>query len=253
MQRCNRRNCTAIEISKMSDWQSSYFLEDRGKPTTGINPRNASLNESLQTQYIDLDDNDDSMAAHTIRAITSCVGSICTPKQVLGLLRVLKAVTLSFLMLSIVANLMYILFVEVLSSDEVKAVAGGSRDTILRLYGLGLSILSVAVELDYTKVVKKFSGLKGFLPRAVLYYFISQITALHPLAFQNQSNMYSSSNNAYSDNNNGNDNGTDNENDENGAGVGYSSSQQFTSTTNVEDFSAPTSAIGFQRVTSMVL
>lgn len=228
----------------MSEWQTSYFLEDRNKP---INPRNASLNEALQTQYIDIDDNDDSMAAHAIRAITSCVGSICTPKQVLGLLRVLKAITLSFLMLSIVANLMYILFVEILSSDEVKAISGGSRDTILRIYGLGLSLLSVAIELDYTKVVRKFSGLKGFLPRAVLYFFISQITALHPLAFQSENN--NANNQAYN-NNNGNDDGAGNEN---GSDDAYASSQQYVSTTSVDTFSVPTSAIGFQRVTSMVL
>lgn len=233
----------------MSEWQTSYFLEDRSKP---INPRNASLNESLQTQYIDVDENDDSMAAHAIRAISSCVGSVCTPKQVLGLLRLLKAVTLSFLMLSIVANLMYILFVEILSSDEVKAIAGGSRDTILRVYGLGLSLLSVAIELDYTKVVKKFSGLKGFLPRAVLYFFISQITALHPLAFQSQNNTYD---NAYNNNmnNNGNDDGANNNNDENGADDAYAASQQYVSTTSVDTFAVPTSAIGFQRVTSVVL
>lgn len=239
----------------MSEWQTSYFLEDKSKPA---NPRNASLNETLQTQYIDIDDNDDSTAAHAIRAISSCVGSICTPKQVLGLLRVLKAVTLSFLMLSIVANLMYILFVEILSSDEVKAIAGGSRDTILRIYGLGLSLLSVAIELDYTKVVKKFSGLKGFLPRAVLYFFISQITALHPLAFQSQNGMYSnnSNNQAYNNNynnNNGNDDGAGSNNDENGADDAYAASQQYVSTTNGDNFSVPTSAIGFQRVTSLVL
>lgn len=233
----------------MNEWQTSYFLEDRIKP---INPRNTSLNESLQTQYIDLDDNDDSMAAHAIRAISSCVGSICTPKQVLGLLRVLKAVTLSFLLLSIVANLMYILFVEILSSDDIKASAGGSRDTILRIYGLGLSVLSVAIELDYTKVVKKFSGLKGFLPRAVLYFFISQITASHPLAFQSENAINS---NAYNNNynNNGNNDGANNNKDDDGADDAYDASQEYISTTSDGTFSVPTSAIGFQRVTSMVL
>jgi hypothetical protein len=238
----------------MSEWQTSYFLEDKSKPA---NPRNASLNETLQTQYIDLDDNDDSTPAHAIRAISSCVGSICTPKQVLGVLRVLKAVTLSFLMLSIVANLMYILFVEILSSDEVKAIAGGSRDTILRIYGLGLSLLSVAIELDYTKVVKKFSGLKGFLPRAVLYSFISQITALHPLVFQSQNGMYNTSaNQAYNNNynnNNGNDDGAANNNGENGGDDAYAASQQYASTMNADNFSVSISAIGFQRVTSLVL
>jgi hypothetical protein len=228
----------------MSDWQSSYFLEDRSKP---LNPKNASLNDSLQAQYIDLDENDDSICAHAIRAISSCVGSLCTPKQVLGLLRVLKAVTLSFLMLSIVANVMFILFVEILSSDEVKAIAGGSRDSILRAYGLGLSLLGVAIELDYTKVMKKFTGLKAFLPRAVLYFFISQITASQPLILNNDVNS-SNDYQAYN-NNQANDDAVDGENVVDDA---YAAASQYT-VSNVDSFSVPTSAIGFQRVTSLVL
>jgi hypothetical protein len=231
----------------MSEWQSSYFLEDRSKP---LNPKNASLNESLQAQYIDLDENDDSMYAHVIRAVSSCVGSLCTPKQVLGLLRVLKAVTLSFLMLSIVANFMFILFVEILSSDEVKAIAGGSRDTILRLYGLGLSLLGVAIELDYTKVVKKFAGLKGFLPRAVLYFFISQITASHPLAFTGLNNDSNNVNYQAYNNNNSNDDAAD---EENAVDDAYAASASQYVASNVDSFSVPTSAIGFQKVTSLVL
>jgi hypothetical protein len=232
----------------MSEWQSSYFLEERSKP---LNPKNASLNESLQTQYIDLEDSDDSMFANTTRAISACVGSFCTPKQVLGLLRVLKAVTLSFLMLSILANVMFILFVEILSSDEVKAMAGGSRDVILRCYGLGLSMLGLAIELDYTKIVKKFSGLKGFVPRAVLYFFISQITASHPLTFQELSgadtSIQSNSNVDQSD-----DAASDNEG--NAADDAYSYvASQYGSASSSDDFSVPTSAIGFQRVTSIVL
>ena len=102
----------------------------------------------------------------------------------------------------------------------------------------------------------KFSGMKGFLQRAVLYFFISQITALHPLAFQSHNGMYdnNNSNQAYDSNNNNNnwnDDGADSNNDENGVDDDYAASQQYVSTT--DNFSVPTSAIGFQRVTSLVL
>jgi hypothetical protein len=217
----------------MSEWQSSYFLDERSK---AVHPKNAGLNQSLQTQYIDLDEHDDSLFANFTRAVSSCVGLCCTPKQVLGLLRVLKAITLSFLVLIMLANLMYILFVEIVSSDVVKAAAGGSRDVVLRLYGLGFSLLGIAIELDYTKVVKKFTGLKGFLPRAVLYFFISQIMASRHMAFVGQQTV---------SNSNSNDDG-------NAADDAVASSSQYSNSDNTV-VDVPTSAIGFQRVTSLVL
>lgn len=224
-------------------FQSSYFPEDRSKP---LNPKNASLNESLQTKYIDLDERDDSMLAKATRSISSCVGALCTPRQVLGLLRVLKAITLSFIVLTILADLMYILFVEILSSGEVKLMAGGTRDTILRGYGIGLSTLGLAIELDFTKVIKKFSGLKGFVPRAFLYYFIAQITRPHPLMFHRSGNASSSSYQAY-----GNDDAAAVAGDDAAAAAddAYNTAASAASV----DLKIPTSAVGFQRVTSYVL
>lgn len=225
----------------MSEWQSSYFLEERSKP---LHPKNASLNTSLQTQYIDLDDSDDSMFANVTRAISACVGSFCTPKQVLGLLRVLKAVTLTFLVLSILANLMFILFVQILSSDAVKDAAGGHRDVFLRLYGLGFCLLGLAIELDYSKVVKKFSGLKGFMPRAALYFFIAQITASHP--------TYLRLTKGADDNSQGYDYGAQGDDaDEDAENDGYNAAVSQYYDDALEEY--PSSAIGFQRVTSIVL
>lgn len=211
----------------------SYVLEDRRKP---LNPNNASLNESLQTQYIDLEQEDDSFLANATRSISNLVGSCCKPKQVLGLLRVLKAVTLSFLILTILADLIYIIFVELTSSEEVKLMAGGNRDIILRLYGFGLSVLGLAVELDYSKVVRKFSGLKGFLPRALLYLFIAQITAPHPVAYT--SDEYADD--GYYQAANGDDAAADDD--------AYSAAAASSS-----ELRLPSGAVGFQRLTSFVL
>lgn len=221
--------------------QPSYFMEDRSEP---LNPKNASLNDSLQTQYLDLDEEDDSFLASTTRFISNFVGSICTPKQVLGLLRVLKAVTLSFLILTILADLTYIVFVELVSSKEVKEMAGGGRDTILRLYGLALSVLGLAIELDYTRIVKKFSGLKRFIPRALLYFFIAQITGSHPMSMYYSSN--SDSSNGDDQQYYGDDDAAQNNGDDDAAAAAYSSA-----TTSEPEI--PSSAVGFQRVTSFVL
>ena len=222
---------------------SSYFLDqqDRRKP---LNPNNASLNDTLQTQYIDLDEDDDSFLANVTRSISNQVGSCCKPKHVLGLLRILKAVTLSFLIMNILANLTYIVAVELAASAEVKEMAGGSRDLLLRLYGLGLSLLGLAVELDYAKVVRKFSALKGFLPRALLYFLIAQITCSHPIAYIGTDN--SNAQNNY--NNNGGDDDEAADGDDAANDDGYAAEAASSSAPQL-----PSAAVGFQRVTSFVL
>lgn len=201
-------------------WQSSYFLEDRSKP---LNPAtNTSLNDALQTEHLDVPEEDDSLLAQLTRSISKIVGALLSPRQVLSMLRVLKAVTLSFLVLTILSDLMYIIFVEVMSAPEVRLMAGGNRDVIIRIYGLGLACIGLAIELDYSKIVKKFTGLKGFIPRSMLYFFVMQITGSHPILIDYHKN--GGDNNAADDD-------------------AYASFQ----------VAIPSSAVGFQRVTSFVL
>lgn len=76
---------------------------------------------------------------------------------------------------------MYIVFLEILADDEVKDLAGGRRDMIIRVYGLFLAGVAICIELDYAAVVKSFYGFKGFIPRSLLLFFISSITGAHPL------------------------------------------------------------------------
>lgn len=84
-------------------------------------------------------------------------------------------------MLTLCADLMYIIFLEVVGHKEVKEMAGGRRDTILRVYGLFLAVVAICIELDYSAVLKSFYGFKGFIPRALLLFFVSAITGAHPL------------------------------------------------------------------------
>lgn len=200
---------------------ATLFEDTKRKP---LNPKTTRLNDAIQTQYIDVDKEDTSPFANCSRSISKVVGSVFTPRQVLGLLRVLKAITLAFIVLTILANCMYVIFVEIMPHRSIREQAGGTRDIILRVYAFALSILGVLIELDFDSVVERVLFLKAFVPRALLYFLIANITASPPRIFD-ESGQYSSK--TYSDDD-----------------------QSFSSLNSVQ---LPTSAIGFQRVSSFVL
>jgi hypothetical protein len=139
-----------------------------------------TLNDTLNAEFIDIPPEDTSTFANLTRAIAGLVGSLFSPRQVLIVLRILKATTFAFLFFSIVAALMYIFFVELRTSEEVNTKVGGRRDTLIRIYGLGLTVIALMIELD-TTAVKYFVGLKAFVPRACLLFFIATISSSPPL------------------------------------------------------------------------
>lgn len=229
----------------MQSSTESHLLEPKTEPL----PPATALNDRLLSQHTDVPDDDTSCGANLVRNICHVVGLVLTPRQVLGIIRVLKAITFCFLVLNILSNGMYIIFVHVMGTHAVKTMAGGPRDTVIRTYGLGLCLLALAVEVDVSKVVKKFSGLKGFIPRALFMFLIAAITSSHPIydksAYQNgqqQGNNYNYDDqqaddaNKNGDDANGNDGGDD-------------------STYSIYDPSLeiPSSAVNFQLVTSFVL
>ncbi|KAG7346882.1 hypothetical protein IV203_005951 [Nitzschia inconspicua] len=162
-----------------------------------------SLNDKLDINYVDLGKCDDSWSARYTKFVTGFVGDYVTPRQLLVVLRVLKAVTFSFLILTLCADLMYIVFLEVLATKEVKDIVGGRRDMIIRVYGLILTVAAIAIEVDASFIVKAFYGFKGYLARGFLLFFISAITGAHPLQMdQKERNGYPAANNnqaSYSD------------------------------------------------------
>ena len=222
------------EESTRSSWTmetpSKTTGTEKGRRTPHPTPRTTSLNEHLNTEYITVGDDDTSASAQLTRAITSCVGRLVTPRSLLVVLRILKAVTFCFLILTICADLMYIVFLEVTGHQEVKELAGGRRDTILRVYGLFLAVVAICIELDYAAVVKSFYGFKGFIPRSLLLFFVSVITGAHPLHAKE----------ANYNNNNGGGNGDDDNDD------------YYDETAFIES-QIPHSAINFQMVTSFIL
>lgn len=144
-------------------------------------PKTTSLNERLNTDYVNVGGDDASVDATLTRAITGCVGTCVTPRHLLVLLRILKAITFCFLVLNLAADLMYIVFLEITADKEVMDLAGGRRDLIIRVYGLFLSGIAICIELDYSVVLKAFYGFKGFIPRGLLLFFVSAITGARPI------------------------------------------------------------------------
>jgi len=145
----------------------------------------SGLNRRLRTEFIDIDPSDVSCGASLIRGIVGLVGSCFTPRQILVALRLLKAVTVCFIALTAAANIVYISCVEFNSDVYANAAYFGTRrDTILRLYGLGLAVLALLIELDKF-VMKNYKVLKGFLARFGLLFFVSSVTYCHPAQYDN--------------------------------------------------------------------
>lgn len=165
--------------------------------------RTTSLNERLNTDYVDFGAADEgTLGGKITRAITGFVGDFVTPRQLLIVLRILKAVTFCFLILTLAADMMYVIFLEVLATGEVRDIVGGRRDMIIRVYGLFLAGVAIAIEIDVAWAVKSFYGFKGFIARAFLLFFVAAITGAHPLHEDQLYKDRSGAQNNYSNNNN---------------------------------------------------
>mmetsp|Transcript_15297 Transcript_15297/g.28550 ORF Transcript_15297/g.28550 Transcript_15297/m.28550 type:complete len:306 (+) Transcript_15297:78-995(+) len=217
-----------------------------------VSTRTTSLNDRLNTEYVNFGKDENSFSAQYTRAVTGFVGEFITPRQLLVVLRILKAVTFCFLILTICADMMYIVFVEVLATREVRDVVGGRRDMIIRVYGLFLAAAAIAIEIDVSWFLKPFYGLKGFIPRSFLLFFISAITGAHPLQLvQNERDEYQAQNNYQVDDAVADDAVADDAAAGDDAVAVYDDLYFYQETNSVPD--VPGSAIVFQMVTSFVL
>lgn len=238
----------------------------RGSNPSSIDgpPTTTSLNDRLDTSYVDLGSETDSYGARYTKTVTGFVGEFITPRQLLVIIRIMKAVTFVFLILTLAANIMYITFLEVLASSEVRDIVGGRRDMIIRVYGLFLSAVAIAIEVDVAWIVKVrnvlsclfcadfcllsvgstfsssvvyddfqgLNGFKGFMARSFLIFFVSAITGANPLYIEERNNIVNQ--NAY--------NNYDDNYDDDAYAAAYSE---------IPDI--PMSVVNFQRVTSFFL
>eukprot|EP00521_Asterionellopsis_glacialis_P006354 CAMPEP_0195282592 /NCGR_PEP_ID=MMETSP0707-20130614/1394_1 /TAXON_ID=33640 /ORGANISM="Asterionellopsis glacialis, Strain CCMP134" /LENGTH=261 /DNA_ID=CAMNT_0040341575 /DNA_START=17 /DNA_END=802 /DNA_ORIENTATION=- len=151
--------------------------QQTGTRTNGANTSTeGKLNEKLNAEHLDLDENDESSWAKLTRLVALNVGTIFAPRTMLIMLRILKAITCVFLALTVISNLMYLVYIMFFVTNEVAAKTGGSRDIILRFYGLILLGLAIAAELDLASIMKYFLGLKSFISRGLLLFLISIMT-----------------------------------------------------------------------------
>ena len=205
----------------------------------------SGLNEDLDTNALDLDPTDQGLLSTIIRLIAGAVGKCCRPRQILVILRLLKAVTFCFLILTVCADVMYIFFVEFLSSDATGNALGGVRDTIVRIYGVVLAVLAILIELDITAAVRHFSGLKAFVPRGLLLFFVATITNASLLVQRQTAGARNSGGNYNDDAYAGGDDAN--------AGDDYLVDDDAAKYENSIEQPMPNSAVAFQMVVSWVL
>lgn len=207
-----------------------------------------SFNKRLDPSQLDIDDDDTSCCAEVTRTITQFVSRIFKPRQVIVLLRLLKALTFCTLLLTIVADLMFCFYVEFHVSRDVSIKLGGHRETLNRLYGVALAVLAVFVELDMHIVSKHFVGLKPFIARSILYLFVASLSSVSPMiAYERRLiRQYKKNSNNYNYDDYGDDkygysnNGNYNQN--NNCAVAYPIKNEL-----------PGSATAFQSITSFIL
>jgi hypothetical protein len=222
--------------------------------TTSIPMGAKGLNHRLITRFIDVSSHDDSCGAHVIRMVTYGVGQCITPKQMLSILRVLKASTFSFLVLTILADIMYMVFLEIIPNNEaLKEMVGGVRDTIIRVYGIILAFIALCIELDYLPVVKAFSCLKRFFFRGIFMFLIAVMTSSHPTMqrFSSDSNDRSSS--AYQASSGSSYAGANDDASGDDSVSSSNNNNSYISGKQYAELEYPTSAVNFQLVTSLGL
>eukprot|EP00980_Cylindrotheca_fusiformis_P011250 scaffold2585_cov135-Cylindrotheca_fusiformis.AAC.2 len=167
-----------MEINTKNDVEYALHESENSKRATSTTTT-TSLNDKFDTQHV-RQSSDGSIVGQAEQRIIDFVGSKVTPRQLLCVLQVLKGITTCFLLMTMAANIMYIVFVEVVASQEVKELAGGHRDLLIRIFGIALNTVAILIELDYSQYIKEFCGLKGFICRGFMISFIAIVTSPDP-------------------------------------------------------------------------
>lgn len=125
-----------------------------------------------------------------INASANLVSIFCKPKQIIVLMRLLKASTFCVLALNICAEFMFLFFVALNDVGVHTDGAGTFRDTIIRIFGVLLSLIAIAVELDMDLISRKlFAGFRPYISRSLLLFFIATISQAHFSHNDNSANI----------------------------------------------------------------
>jgi hypothetical protein len=203
-----------------------------------------SFNKRLDPSQLDIHEQDTSCCAVVTRSVTGIVSRCLRPRQVVVILRLLKALTFCTLCLTIIADLIFVFYVAVNLSNDVDVKLGGMRDKIMRVYGIGIAIVAVLVELDMKVITVHMGGLKPFLIRSILLLYVATVSGTSPMiryeAKQARNNRY----NNYDDDDNDNNDAYDD------AYNAYSN--KYNQSVYIRD-EVPGSVIAFQSMTSFFL
>jgi len=161
---------------------------------------NTAYKEKLDIDHVDVPANDESVMGQLVRGVTGLVGGLFSPKRLIVVFRLLKALTFCCLCLTIAAEMIYLFFVELQVSSDVLKKLGGTRDEVLRVYGIGLALLAIFIELDMTVVDTHYPFMKGFLARSLLLMFVTTISGTTPIiGYENRLFSKYQNSNSYDD------------------------------------------------------
>jgi len=144
---------------------NSYYNED------------TAYNEKLDSVHVDIPGNEDSVKAELVMIISSKVGSLISPKFLIVLFRIQKALTSFCLLLTIIAELVWLVVMMIIGEDLFNII-GGRRDAVLRVFGVVLAVLSFLIEQD-VMIVDYVPIMKLFLMRFLSISFISVLACTH--------------------------------------------------------------------------
>lgn len=142
---------------------------------------NTLYNEKLDPTHVDVPENDESIMGQLVRFVAALVGGCFSPQRLIVIFRLLKALTFCSLAATIVSETMYLFFVELQVSSDVLKKIGGTRDQVLRLYGIILAFFCIFIELDMTVVDKYYPFMKAFLPRSCFLFFVTTLCGTSPI------------------------------------------------------------------------
>jgi len=142
---------------------------------------NTLYNDKLDPNHVDVPENDESIMGQLVRFVAAMVGGCFSPQRLIVVFRLLKALTFCSLAATVVSESMYLFFVELQVSQDVLKKIGGTRDQVLRLYGIILAFFCIFIELDMTVVDKYYPFMKAFLPRSCLLFFVTTLCGTTPI------------------------------------------------------------------------
>jgi len=140
-----------------------------------------TYNPKLDARHVDVPDNDESIMGQLVKFITSLIGGCFSPQHLIVVFRVLKAFTFCCLCAVIVSESIFLFLVEVRVSSDVLKQLGGTRDQVIRVYGIFLAFVAMFIELDMSIVDKYYYFMKAFLPRSCLLFFVTCLSGVNPI------------------------------------------------------------------------